>query len=273
MHINLEGRVAVVTGAGRGIGHDLVLRLAHEGVTTVALDVNESNLVALQRELDGIGTPADQFVCDVRDADRIAAVIAEVHDQHGRIDILVNNAGVAVGGPVETMSEETWRLAQDVNVTGAFLMCRAVIPIMKAQRAGRIINAASFAAIVPSVGGTAYGTGKAAVAHFTRTLAGELGPWDITCNAYAPGMVPTEMNHFAERSEETQERLLDLLTLRRWGSSKDIADLVCFLASDQAGYITGTLIDISGGKLATQVPRAAYDHAAKDNTASIETKE
>lgn len=265
MHINLEGRVAVVTGAGRGIGHDLVLRLAREGVSTVALDVNEANLEALGRELAAIGVPPEQYfcsVCDVRDSVRIADVVKTAHDRYGHLDILVNNAGVAVGGPVDTMTEETWRLAQDVNVTGTFLMCQAVIPYMKQQRHGRIINASSFAAIVPSVAGTAYASAKAAVAHFTRTLAGELGPWDITANAYAPGMVPTEMNHFAERAPDAQERLLDLLTLRRWGSTEDIGNLICFLASDQASYITGTLIDVSGGKLATQVPRVAYDRAA-----------
>ena len=264
MHINLEGRVAVVTGAGRGIGHDLVLRLAAEGVSTVALDVDGANLDALGSELADTGVPASQFVCDVRDSDRIAQVIRDAHDRYGRIDILVNNAGVAVGGPVDTMSEETWRLSQEINVTGIFLMCRAIIPIMKEQRHGRIINASSFAAIVPSVGGAAYASAKAAVAHFTRTLAGELGPWDITANAYAPGMVPTEMNHFAERTPDAQEQLLDLLTLRRWGSTEDVAHLVCFLASDQASYTTGTLIDVSGGKLATQVPRAAYDRAAEE---------
>ena len=263
MHINLEGRVAVVTGGGRGIGHDLVLRLAREGVTTVALDVDGANLDALGAELADLGIPASQFVCDVRSSERIAEVIHEAHDRYGRLDILVNNAGVAVGGPVDTMAEETWRFSQDVNVTGIFLMCQAVIPFMKEQRHGRIINASSFAAIVPSVGGTAYAAAKAAVAHFTRTLAGELGPWDITANAYAPGMVPTQMNHFAERTPEAQEQLLDLLTLRRWGTTEDVANLVCFLASDQASYITGTLIDVSGGKLATQVPRAAYDAAAR----------
>lgn len=272
MHINLEGRVAVVTGGGRGIGHDLVLRLAQEGVSTVALDVNENDLNTLGQELADAGVPARQHVCDVRDSDRIAEVVHDAHDQFGRVDILVNNAGVAVGGPVDTMAEETWRYCQDVNVTGTFLMCRAVIPIMKEQGYGRIINASSFAAIVPSVAGAAYASSKAAVAHFTRTLAGELGPWNITANAYAPGMVPTEMNHFAERAEDVQDRLLDLLTLRRWGSTENVGDLVCFLASEQASYITGTLIDVSGGKLATQVPRAAYDRAAEDNGIIADTE-
>lgn len=262
MHINLEDRVAVVTGAGRGIGRHLVLRLAAEGVHTVALDVVPENLESLGAELADSGARASQYVCDVRDSARIEQVVAEVRREYGRLDICVNNAGVTGGGPVETLPEETWRRCQDINLTGTFLMCKAVVPVMKEQRSGRIINAASFAAIVPSVGGTAYAASKAAVAHFTRTLAGELGPWDITANAYAPGMIPTDMNHFAERSPEQQERLLDLLTLRRWGAADDIANLVCFLASDQAGYITGTLIDVSGGKLATQVPSLAYDRAA-----------
>ncbi|MGW0229915.1 SDR family NAD(P)-dependent oxidoreductase [Actinopolymorpha singaporensis] len=263
MHIDLSGRVAVVTGAGRGIGRALVRRLAAEGVTTVALDVHPDELDALGAELGSeSGVPASQFVCDVTDLARIQEVVEETVRRHGRIDILVNNAGIVAGGPVDVLSEESWRRCQDVNLTGTFLMCKAVVPVMKEQRSGRIINVSSFAAIVPTAGGSAYASAKAAVAHFTRALAGELGPWNITANAYAPGMVPTQMNHFAERSPEEQDRLLDLLTIRRWGTPDDIANLVCFLASDQAGYVTGTLIDVSGGKLATQMPRAAYDRAA-----------
>jgi 3-oxoacyl-[acyl-carrier protein] reductase len=262
--IDLSGRVAVVTGAGRGIGRDLVLRLAHEGVTTAAVDVDQANLDSLGAELRDLGAPASQFGCDVTDAESVEQVVAEIAARHGRIDILVNNAGVTAPGVVDTLAEDRWRSCLDVNVTGAFLMCRSVVPIMKRQRSGRIINASSFAAIVPTVGHTAYAASKAAVAHFTRALAGELGPWNITANAYAPGMIPTEMNHFGDRPQDEQDRLLDMLTVRRWGSADDIANLVCFLASDQASYITGTLIDISGGKLATQVPRIAYDRAAAD---------
>ena len=111
---------------------------------------------------------------------------------------------------------------------------------------------------MPSIGGAAYAASKAGVASLTRVLAGELGPYDITVNCYAPGMIPTDMNHFAEASAERQEALLDTLSLRRWGDAADIANLVCFLASDLAGYITGTMIDVSGGKFATQMPWAAY---------------
>jgi 3-oxoacyl-[acyl-carrier protein] reductase len=147
----------------------------------------------------------------------------------------------------------------DVNVTGTFLMSQAVIPAMKSQRSGRIINAASFAAIIPSVGAAAYGASKAAVVQFTRVLASELGPWNVTVNAYAPGMIPTAMNGFSDLPEPAQDRLLDTLSLRRWGRPQDVADVVCFLASDAAQYITGTLVDVSGGKFSTQMPHKAHD--------------
>ncbi len=129
---------------------------------------------------------------------------------------------------------------------------------MKRQKAGRILNASSFAAIIPSVGSAAYAASKAGVESFSRVLAGELGPHGITVNAYAPGMIPTLMNRYAEAPAERQEQLLDTLTLRRWGDPQDIANLICFLSSDQAAYITGALIEISGGKFATQMPWVAH---------------
>ena len=196
--------------------------------------------------------------CDIADSSAVARVIEQVRDRFGRIDVLVNNAGIFVEGLVEDLTDEAWDRSFAVNVAGTFKMCRAVIPIMKAQQSGRIINAASFAAIVPSVGSAAYAAAKSAVVQFSRTLAGELGPWNITVNAYAPGMIPTAMNGFDMLDQSAQDRLLDTLTLRRWGRAEEIADLVCFLASDAAAYMTGTLVDVSGGKLATQLPEAAY---------------
>jgi 3-oxoacyl-[acyl-carrier protein] reductase len=268
--IDLEGKVAIVTGAGRGIGHEIAATLAGEGVTTVVTDVRQEYLDALADEFARRSWRGQQHRCDVRDAAQIERVVAAAVEAFGRVDILVNNAGVAGGGPVETLPEETWDLNQDVNLKGTFLMCRAVIPVMKRQRAGRIINAASFAAITPIVGGAAYAASKAGVHYFTRVLAGELGPWNVTVNCYAPGMIPTEMNHFAEAAPEHQRRLLDTLTLRRWGGAQDVANLVCFLASDLAGYITGALIDVSGGKLATQIPRLAWESAAAAGDVTLE---
>lgn len=264
MVIDLEGKVGVVTGAAAGIGRGLATAFAREGVKTVALDVGESQLTDLEREFTANGWDGLFMKCDVRKADSIEAVIETVLDRHGRIDILVNNAGVAPGGSVESMTEEVWDANLDINTKGTFLMSRAVVPIMKRQRSGRIINAASFAAIVPTCNTAAYAASKGAVVSFTRVLAGELGPWNITVNCYAPGMVPTGLNNFDTRPDEEQKRLLDLLTIRRWQTAEDVSNLVCFLASDLAGYITGTLVDVSGGKLATQLPQAAYEaHAAE----------
>jgi 3-oxoacyl-[acyl-carrier protein] reductase len=265
VNIDLNGKVAIVTGAGRGIGRQIARTLANEGVITVVTDINEEVLADTASEFADKELQSFQYNCDVRDFARVREVVEDVRSRYGKIDILVNNAGVASGGPVESLEEETWDLNMDINLKGTFLMCKAVAPVMKRQRSGRIINAASFAAIVPSFGSAAYASSKAAVQQFTRVLAGELGPWDITVNCYAPGMIPTDMNHFADLSPERQERLLDTLTLRRWGNKEDVAHLICFLASDYASYITGTMIDVSGGKLATQIPSMAYDsHRSED---------
>ena len=258
MHIDLTGKFAIVTGGGRGIGREIARTLAGEGVTVVIADIRQDRLDEAAAEWQGAGWRGAQLLCDVRRSEDCRAVAAETTARYGRIDILVNNAGVASGGPVEKLSEAVWDDNLESNLKGVFLMSQAVLPVMKAQGSGRIISASSFAAIVPSVGSAAYAASKAGVESFTRVLAGELGPFGITVNCYAPGMIPTEMNHYAERTDTQKEVLLDTLTLRRWGSPTDIANLVCFLSSDRAGYITGTRIDISGGKFATQAPWAAY---------------
>jgi len=269
MNIDLSEKVAVITGAGRGIGRDVALRLAEEGVTVVGLDVNPEAVETLPAELEKHGTVGFSYVCDITDEARVQEVIADIAEKHGRIDVLINNAGVGATAPTDLLTERAWRLVHDVNLTGTFIMCKAVIPVMKAQKSGRIINAASFAAIIPVVGHAAYASSKAAVVHFTRTIAGELGPWSITANSYAPGMVPTQLNHFTERDEAEQTRLLGTLSLRRWETTDDIGNLICFLASDQAGYITGTLIDVSGGKFATQIPGSAYAYAESGDASSL----
>jgi len=267
--IDLRNKVAIVTGAGRGIGRDIATTLAREGAKTVAADVVGDDLDALAEHFRAESYEGRQVRCDVRDASKVQEVATETLRAYGRIDILVNNAGVAMQASVEELSEEIWDRNLDVNLKGTFLMSKAVVPVMKKQRSGRIINAASFAAIVPRCYTAAYAASKAGVVYFTRVLAGELGPWSITVNCYAPGMVPTAMNHFDEQPADKQARLLDTLTLRRWGARADVANLVCFLASDLAGYITGTLIDVSGGKLATQEPRIAYEQASAEGIVSL----
>jgi 3-oxoacyl-[acyl-carrier protein] reductase len=263
MHVDLADRVVIVTGAGRGIGRTIAETFLRERSVVVGLDVGEGALEWLDRARTDLGLRGASFDCDVTDSLRVTAVVEEIVATFGRVDVLVNNAGVLVEGLVENLDDDAWDRCFDVNVGGIFRMCRAVIPTMKSQHSGRIINAASFAAIVPSVGSAAYAASKAAVVQFTRTLAGELGPWNITVNSYAPGMIPTSMNGFAELPEDARNQLLDTLSLRRWGEPGDVADLICFLAGDAAGYITGTLVDVSGGKLATQIPRKAHELAAR----------
>jgi len=264
MLLDLSSKVVVITGAARGIGRVIAQKFLREGSTVVALDLGGPELDSFDAELAASGTRGAQYTCDVRDAAAIARVVDDVIARFGRIDVLVNNAGINARGRIEEVDGDMWDRCFDVNVGGVFRMCQAVIPVMKRQQSGCILNAASFAAMVPSVGGGAYAASKAAVVQLTRTLAGELGPYNITANAYAPGMVPTTMNGYAEMAEEVQTRLLSNLSLRRWGTAEEIADLLCFLASDAAGYITGTLIDISGGKLATQVPAKGYELASQE---------
>ena len=264
MLLELTDRVVVITGAGRGIGRTIAEAFLRERSRVVALDVSTEALTWFEEAREQAGLSGGAYACDVSDTASVTSVIREVVTEHGQIDVLINNAGVMGEGLVSEIDDATWDRCFDVNVGGVFRMCRAVAPVMKSQRSGRIINAASFAAIVPSIGSAAYAASKAAVVQLTRTLAGELGPWNITANAYAPGMIPSGINTFAEMDPQAQGRLLDTLTLRRWGEAEEVADLICFLASDASRYITGTLVDVSGGKLATQLPQRGYEIAGLD---------
>jgi 3-oxoacyl-[acyl-carrier protein] reductase len=261
MLLDLEDKVVVVTGAGRGIGRTIAEAFLRERSIVVVSDVSAEALAWFGPALADTGLDGSAVTCDVSDTASVNSMIAGAADRYGRIDVLVNNAGIMAEGLITDLDDETWDRCFDVNVGGVFKTCRAVAPIMQGQRSGRIINAASFAAIVPSIGSAAYAAAKAAVVQLTRTLAGELGPWNVTVNAYAPGMIPSGINTFAEMEPAAQDRLLDTLTLRRWGEPAEVADLICFLASDAARYITGTLVDVSGGKLATQLPQRAYEIA------------
>lgn len=262
MELDLRDRVVVVTGAARGIGAVIAGRFAAEGARVVALDLAFPEPAA-GAELSEAGADAariENLTVDVTSPESVQAAVGTIVERHGSIDVLINNAGINVDGPVADLDWDRWRACFDVNVGGVFLMSQAVAEVMKTARRGRILNAASFAAIVPSVGSAAYAASKAAVVQLTRVLASELGPYDVTVNAYAPGMVPTAMNGFAEMPPEAQDRLLDTLSLRRWETPDDVANLLIFLASDQSAYITGTLLDVSGGKLATQIPARAHGH-------------
>ncbi|MDQ7993756.1 MAG: SDR family NAD(P)-dependent oxidoreductase, partial [Propionicimonas sp.] len=212
MELNLGGRVAIVTGASRGIGSVIAAQLEREGAIVYPLDVTPPP--------DG-PEPIRFLPADITRQDQVEAATRTVLEREGRIDILVNNAGINAVGSLESVDLDLAARCFAVNVTGLLAMCQAVIPAMKRARHGRIINAASFAAIVPAQGNGIYAASKSAVVQLTRVLAGELGPWDITVNAYAPGMIPTAINGFTELPADDQDRLLDTLTLRRWGTASE----------------------------------------------------
>jgi 3-oxoacyl-[acyl-carrier protein] reductase len=246
-------RVAIVTGAARGMGFGTAAAFAREGARVVVNDLSpeaaESAAVRI-RELHGrsaadvIAIHAD--VSRKADAQRLAA---ETVQRFGAIHALVNNAGILSRTPIEDLSEEEWDRVMAVNVRGIFLCAQAVFPHMKAQRYGRIVNVASSAGrSVSTFGGAAYTTSKAAVLGLTRHIAREGAPFGITCNSTSPGSMDTEMVRENATPEKIQSEI-DKIPLRRLGTAEDEANLVLFLASDEASYITGATVDINGGDL------------------------
>jgi 3-oxoacyl-[acyl-carrier protein] reductase len=260
MHINLRQRVAIVTGAAQGIGRAIAEKLAGEGVRLSLWDVDHERLnKTAEAIVKDTGADVVAIRCDVKVPADIERAASDTLKKLGGIDVLVANAGIARPHKFLEISTEEWDEMFDTNTRGVFLCAKAVAPQLKKQRSGRIIIASSFAAIVPSVGSAAYAASKSALVALTRVLAAELGPWNITVNSYAPGMIPSNMSRIEELPADRQEMMLDSLSLREWGRADDIASLGVFLASDQARYITGAHIDASGGKFAVQYAKLARE--------------
>jgi 3-oxoacyl-[acyl-carrier protein] reductase len=258
MNIDISNKVVIVTGASKGIGRVIAETFAKEGVKLSLWDIDYKALVAVA---DAISSKSDEKMvaikCDVSSEQDINEAVKITVEKYGTIDILIANAGILNASKILDTSAERWDEVFDVNTKGPFLCAKAVAPFLQSKKSGRIIFASSFAAIVPSVGSAAYAASKSAIVSLTRVLAAELGPWNITVNAYAPGMIPTDMSSIDTLSESRQNELLDTLCIREWGSADDIASLLIFLSSEQARYITGTLIDTSGGKFSVQFAKLA----------------
>jgi 3-oxoacyl-[acyl-carrier protein] reductase len=255
VNLDFTGRTAVVTGAAHGFGRAISLAFAARGATVWACDVIESELEETGRLCRAEGGACTVRTVDVRDKAAVDRFVADASKAAGLVHILVNNAGGVlgqVGRPLEDVTPAQWQAIYDVNVTGAFYLSQAVAPSMKAARFGRIINISSGAGLGVSLTGIqAYASAKAAQIGLTRQLAHELGPWGITVNNVAPGFVrsnPTTEKQWESYGAERQRALVDSIALKRLGTPEDIAAGVLFFASEAAGWITGQVLSIDGGK-------------------------
>jgi 3-oxoacyl-[acyl-carrier protein] reductase len=240
-----EGRVSIVTGASQGIGETIARDLAAEGALAVLVDVQKDKLEAVAASIVAAGGRADTRVVDVGDAAAVESAVASISAAHGRIDHLVNNAGITRDGLLMRMKEEDWDLVLRVNLKGTYNFSKAVLRTMIGAKYGRIVNIASVVGLMGSAGQTNYAASKAAVIAFAKSLAREVGSRGITVNAVAPGFIVSAMTDALPA--DVQKAYLDLIPLKKFGLPKDVSSAVQFLLSDDAAYITGQVVGVSGG--------------------------
>lgn len=244
--MSLEGKVALVTGGGRGIGQAIALELARGGAdVAVAVSRDVAAAEAVAEEIRGLGRKALARQCDVASTEQAEQLVTAVVEELGRIDILVNNAGITRDGLLMRMSEEDWDAVLDVNLKGTFNCTRAAIKRMVRQRSGRVINVTSIMGITGNPGQANYAASKAGMIGFTKSIAREVGSRGITCNAVAPGWVRTQMTE--KLPEEFAAQTLKQIALGRLGEPEDIAGVVAFLCSPAAAYMTGQVLVVDGG--------------------------
>ncbi len=244
--MKLKDRVAIVTGAARGIGKAVALTLIREGAKVALVDVERERLEALKEDIEKKGGQAAAFVCDITKSSEVLAMVQQALANFGRIDILVNNAGIIRRGTIETVTEEDWDRVIAVNLKGTFNCSKAVVETMKKQRYGKIINVSSIAGKMGDItSAPGYGPSKAGIDALTKTLARQLASYGINVNGVAPHAIETEMS--AQWSEERRKEIIASIPLGRLGKPEDVAEAVLFLASDQASFITGEILDVNGG--------------------------
>jgi len=244
--MRFENQIAIVTGAGRGIGRAIAVRFANEGARVACVSLTEANAKKTADEINTMRADAAKaYAVDVADHDAVQKVGAQIFEDFGKIDILINNAGVTRDGLVMRMSVEDWDSVINTNLRGAFNFTQSIVRAMTKQRSGRIINISSVIGLMGNAGQTNYAASKAGLIGFTKSLARELASRNITVNAVAPGFITTDMT--AGLSDEIKKTIHSKIPLGRTGAPEDIASAVAFLASAEANYITGQVLCVDGG--------------------------
>jgi len=240
-----DGRIALVTGASRGIGEAIAKRLASEGATVLAAARTADALARVVSEIEGAGGRASALALDLADPGAIEAAVKNALAAHGEIHVLVNNAGVTEDNLILRMSREAWDRVLATNLTGVFLLTQAVVKGMVRKRYGRIVNVTSVVGLMGNAGQVNYAASKAGLVGLTKSVARELASRNITCNAVAPGFIATAMTD--KMTDEAKSKMTGQIPLERLGAPGDVAAAVAYLASEDAAYVTGTVVNVSGG--------------------------
>jgi 3-oxoacyl-[acyl-carrier protein] reductase len=244
-HLRLADKVSIITGAAQGIGLATALKFAQEGAIVIVCDVKQQAVDAAVEQCQALGASARGFVVDVTQRDMVDAMVKAVHAQFGRVDVLVNNAGITQDARLQKMTLEQFDRVIDVNLRGVFHCAQAVTDLMVAQGSGVILNASSVVGIYGNFGQTNYAATKFGVIGFTKTWSRELGPKGIRVNAVAPGFIATPILN--SMPEKVIHDMVDRVPLKRLGKAEDIANVYAFLASDEAAYVNGAVLEVSGG--------------------------
>jgi len=242
----LEGKVAVITGAARGIGKAIAIKFAQEGALIAFTDLSiDDNAKATEVEIASHGVKVKAYASNAANFEDTHKVVEEIVKDFGRVDILVNNAGITRDGLMMRMSEQQWDMVIDVNLKSAFNFIHALTPVMMKQKSGSIINMSSVVGVSGNAGQANYSASKAGMIGLAKSIAKELGSRGIRANAIAPGFIITEMTH--QLSEEVRKQWADQIPLKRGGTPNDVANVALFLASDLSSYVTGQVIPVCGG--------------------------
>lgn len=240
-----DKRIAVVTGASRGIGRAIALRLAKDGRHVVLVARTESALNDVKHSIEANGGSASVVAADISNAQTFAAAIEKIAADHGRLDILVNNAGITKDGLALRMSDDDWNSVISTNLTSAFVAIRAAARAMMKGKFGRIVNIASTSGVVGNAGQANYAAAKSGLIGLSKTIARELGGKNITCNVVAPGYIETDMTN--DLPQQVKDHVMGLIAVKRFGTVNDIAAAVSYATSDEAGFFTGQTLIVDGG--------------------------